>query len=182
MAKKIGVLVGSLRKDSYNRIIAEKVIDLLPEGYEGEVVEVGQLPIYNQDYDMNEPAEYKEFRSKIEGFDAFIFQSPEYNRSYSPAIKNAIDIASRPMGENRWNGKPVAIFTASMGPTGGFGANHHLRQVTTVLNMPLLSSPEVYIGGVHTLIDEQGQIAEDTVAFLKTAVEAYIKHIDLYIK
>lgn len=178
---KIGILVGSLRKESYNMVIAKKLVELMPEGYEAEILEIGQLPMYNQDYDMDEPAEYADFRAKLEEFDAFIFQSPEYNRSMPAVIKNAIDIGSRPWGKNRWGGKPVAVFTASLGGPGGFGANHDLRRVAAVLNMPLLNQPEVYMGGVHELIKD-GEIVEGTVDFLKTVVEAYINHIDLYVK
>lgn len=181
MTKKIGVFVGSFRKDSFNMTIANKLIELLPEGYEGEIVDIQKLPMYNQDYDINEPAEYAEFRSKLEGYDAVIFQTPEYNRSFPAVIKNAIDIGSRPWGKNRWAGKPAAVFSSALGGNGGFGANQDLRKVVASIAMPLLSTPEVYIGGVQNLI-KNGEIVEGTVDFLKTVVDAYVKHVDLYVK
>lgn len=182
MTVKIGVLVGSTRKNSFNRIIANKVIDLLPERYEGEIVEIGQLPLYNQDYDLDNPKEYDEFREKLREYDAFIFQIPEHNRSFPAAIKNALDIGSRPWGKNIWSGKPAAVFAASMGGAGGFGANYQLRQVLSVLNMPLLNQPEVCIPKVHTLINKEGEIVQDTLDFIENAVKAFVNHVDLYVK
>ena len=132
---KIGIIVGSLRKNSFSKQIADNVVSLLPAGYEAEFVEIGNLPLFNQDYegDLGTPAEYTTFRNTIKALDAVLFVTPEYNRSIPAALKNALDVASRPYGESVWNGKPAAIISQSPGALAGFGSNHHLRQVLTFL-------------------------------------------------
>src|SRR4051794_36505426 len=127
---KIGVLVGSLRKESFSKKIAANVAALFPEGYESEFVEIGNLPLYNQDYDdkNNVPDEYTALRNKIKELDAILFVTPEYNRSVPAVLSNALDVGSRPKVANVWNGKPAAIISQSPGNISGFGANHHLRQ------------------------------------------------------
>lgn len=177
MSKKIGIIVGSLREGSFTRSIANEMKNLLPKGYAGELIEIGHLPFFNQDDEAPgaTPASYESFRSQIEGYDAFIFATPEYNRSYPAVLKNALDVGSRPWGQNRWSGKPAAIVSVSPGGIGGFGANHHLRQVLTFLNMDTVQQPEAYIGNVMNLLDEFGQLtSEDTRALLKNLVDALI--------
>lgn len=178
MTKKIGVLVGSLRPDSFNKKIAENVIELLPEGYEAKLVEIGNLPLYSEEYDTNEPAEYANFRSEIESFDAILFQTPEYNRSVPGVLKNAIDVGSRPWGESKWAGKPAAVFSATPGGLGAFGANHHLRQTLAFLDMPTMGQPEVYLSGVADMLDESGKVTEETKEYLQGAVDAFVAHIE----
>ena len=180
MSKKIGIIVGSLRKGSFTRSIANELKAQLPEGYEGEFLEIAQLPLFDQDYEAAgaTPESYVNFRKQVEACDAFIFATPEYNRSFPAAIKNALDVASRPYGSSKWNGKPAAVVSVSPGAIGGFGANHHLRQVLTFLNVQPVQQPEAYIGSVMNLLDESGRVKnEDTRALLKSVVSALVAKI-----
>ncbi len=177
MMKKIGIIVGSQRNGSYTHSIAKEFLHLVPQGYEAKIFDISQLPIYNQDYDDVGPLpqSYIDFRNEVEGTDAFIFATPEHNRSYTALIKNAIDVASRPYGENKWGGKPGAVVSVSPGSLGGFGANHHLRQVLTFIDVQPVQQPEVYIGGVLSLLDEEGNLnKEDTRALLKALLDTLI--------
>lgn len=177
---KVGIIVGSLRKESFSKKIAENVIPLFPEGYKTEFIEIGNLPLFNQDFEeeLGTPAEYTEFRNKLEELDAVLFVTPEYNRSIPAVLKNALDVGSRPYGESKWDGKPAAIISNSPSPLSGFGANHHLRQVLAFLNMPVVQQPEVYLANVHELLDEEGKInKEDTVQFLQNFVNAFVELI-----
>ncbi len=180
---KIGVLIGSLRKESFSRKLAENVSALFPVGYEAEIVEIGNLPLYNQDFDdyNNVPAEYTTFRNKIKEIDAVLFITPEYNRSVPAVLKNALDVGSRPYGKSVWDGKPAAVISQSPGNLGAFGANHHLRQSLVVLNMPTVQQPEAYIGNVAALFDENGKINnQDTIQFLRSFVDAFVDLIKKY--
>ena len=180
MSKKIGIIVGSLRKGSFTRSIANELKAQLPEGYEGKFLEIAQLPLFDQDYEAAgaTPESYVDFRKQVESCDAFIFATPEYNRSFPAAIKNALDVASRPYGSSKWNGKPAAVVSVSPGAIGGFGANHHLRQVLTFLNVQPVQQPEAYIGSVMNLLDESGRVKnEDTRALLKSVVSALVAKI-----
>jgi chromate reductase len=170
----VAVLVGSLRKDSINRKMANALAELAPEALKLSIVEIGQLPIYNQDVDENPPAEWKAFRERIRAADAVLFVTPEHNRSVPAALKNAIDVGSRPYGESAWNGKPGAVVSASPGGIGGFGANHHLRQSLVFLNVPAMAQPEAYCGGADKLFDSNGKVVNDgTRQFLKDFMQAY---------
>ncbi len=173
---KVGIVVGSLRKDSFSKMIANNVAKMFPDGWTAEMVEIGNLPLYNQDYDENSPAEYTAFRSKVKEFDAVLFVTPEYNRSIPGVLKNALDVASRPWGQNVWAGKPAAIISQSIGNIGGFGANHHLRQVLAFLNMVPVQQPEAYISSVMDLI-EDGKLKQDTLAFLQNVVDALVSKL-----
>ncbi len=180
---KIGILVGSLRKESFSKKIAANVAALFPEGYETEFVEIGNLPFYNQDDDNenNVLTEYTALRNKIKQFDAFLFVTPEYNRSVPAVLSNALDIGSRPYGASVWNGKPAAIISQSPGNLGGFGANHHLRQSLVCLNMPVVQQPEAYISNAAALLDESGKVSnEGTLQFLQSFVDAFIDLIEKY--
>lgn len=156
---------------------------LFPEGYEAEIVEIGNLPLYNQDFDdyNNVPAEYTTFRNKIKEIDAVLFITPEYNRSVPAVLKNALDVGSRPYGKSVWDGKPAAVISQSPGNLSAFGANHHLRQSLVVLNMPTVQQPEAYIANVATLFDENGKInKQDTIQFLQSFVDAFVDLIKKY--
>jgi chromate reductase len=180
---KIGILIGSLRKESFSRKLAENVAALFPEGYEAEIVEIGNLPLYNQDFDdyNNVPAEYTTFRNKLKEIDAVLFVTPEYNRSVPAVLKNALDVGSRPYGQSVWDGKPAAIISQSPGNLSAFGANHHLRQSLVFLNMPTVQQPEAYIGNVAALFDEKGKINnQDTIQFLQSFVDAFVDLIKKY--
>ena len=159
---KIVVLVGSLRKESFNRKMAKTLIMLSPDSLTLEIVEIGGLPLYNQDLDDNPPTAWTEFRERIKKFDGVLFVTPEYNRSVPGVLKNAIDVASRPYGKSVWDGKPGAVMSVSPGAIGGFGANHHLRQSMVFLNIPVMQQPEAYMGNAATLFDEEGNLTSDS--------------------
>lgn len=171
---KVGVVLGSIRQNSFSEQLARNVVELFPAGYEVEFIEIANLPLYNQDSDENIPEVYTNFRNKIKSLDAVVFVTPEHNRSIPAALKNALDVGSRPYGSNVWDGKPALIVSHSPSNLSGFGANHHLRQVLAFLNMPVVQQPEVYIANVHELLDEGGKINnQGTVDFLKSVVEAF---------
>lgn len=176
MTKKIAVLVGSLRKESFNRKMAKVLISLAPESLKLEIIEIGQLPLYNQDCDDegNPPSQWTEFRKRIKPFDGLLFVTPEYNRSIPGVLKNAIDVGSRPYGQSVWEGKPGAVVSVSPGATGGFGSNHHLRQTFVFLDVRAMLQPEAYIGNASQLFDANGDITnEKTREFLTKFMEAF---------
>jgi chromate reductase, NAD(P)H dehydrogenase (quinone) len=179
-ATKVAVIIGSLRRDSLNRKLANAMIGLAPASLSLEIVEIGTLPLYNSDHDEGAaiPAAWSEFRARMLAFGAVLFVTPEYNRSVPGVLKNAIDVGSRPYGKSIWDKKPAAIVSASPGAMGAFGANHHLRQSLVFLNMPALQQPEAYIGHAAQLFDEQGQLINDgTRKFLDTLMLAFEKWI-----
>ena len=150
MAYKIAILVGSLRKDSLNRKVARSICAIRGDNLDCTMVEIGDLPLYNQDYDgaADEPEQFARFRDQVRPVDGVLFVSPEYNRGVPGVLKNAIDVGSRPYGQSVWNGKPAAIVTVSPGSIGGFGSNHQIRQAAVFLNMPVMQQPEAYLGHV----------------------------------
>ena len=159
--RDVAVFVGSLRKESFNRKMAKAMIGLAPTGLKLEIVEIGQLPLYNQDDDANPPAASVAFKQRVQKADAVLFVTPEYNRGVPGVLKNAIDVASRPYGQSAWNGKPGAVISVSPGPIGGFGANHALRQSLVFLNVPAMQQPEAYVGGAADLFGEDGALKKD---------------------
>jgi len=172
--RDVAVVVGSLRKESFNRKAARALMELAPETLKLEIVEIGQLPLYNQDIDSNPPAEWTAFRERIRRADAVIFVTPEYNRSVPGVLKNAIDVGSRPYGKSSWDKKPCAVVSVTPGVIGGFGANHHLRQSLVFLNMPAMQQPEAYIGGADKLFDADGKLANDaTRKFLQQFMQTF---------
>jgi Predicted flavoprotein len=182
---KIGVLVGSLRKGSFSKSIANALVELAPEGFDFKLLEIGDLPLYNEDLDEDGavPAPWQRLRDELDGSDGFLFVTPEYNRSIPAALKNALDVGSRPYGQSKWGGKPGGIVSVTPGSLGGFGANLALRQPTIFLDIILLQQPEAYISRVHTLLDEKGRlIDEPTKEFLKTFMNAYGKFAETIIK
>ena len=177
--RDVAVLVGSLRKESFNRKLAKVLIGLAPQSLKLEIVEIGNLQMYNQDLDASPPPEWTAFRDRIRRADAVLFITPEYNRSVPAPLKNAIDVGSRPYGSSAWNGKPGGVISVSPGAIGGFGANHHLRQSLVFLNVPVLQQPEAYIGGADKLFNEQGGLANDsTRGFLEKYLAAYAAWIE----
>src|SRR6266704_1016410 len=155
--RDVAVIVGSLRRDSINRKVANALAELAPAELKLSIVEIAELPIYNQDGDESPPAAWTEFRARIRRADAVLFVTPEHNRSVPAALKNGLDIGSRPYGKNAWSGKPGAVVSASPGAIGAFGANHHLRQSLVFLNVPAMPQPEAYIGGADQLgVDQVG--------------------------
>lgn len=172
---KVAVIVGSLRKDSVNRKAAKALARLAADNLQFNFLEIGDLPLYDVDIDTADaPSAWKRFRKDVSGSDAVLFVTPEYNRSVPGALKNAIDVGSRPYGESAWAKKPAAIMSVSPGGIGGFGANHHLRQSLVFLDMPILQQPEAYIGGAYDLFDEQGEIKNDSSqAFFQKFIDAF---------
>ncbi len=180
-ARKIAVIVGSLRKQSFNRKMARALMSLAPAALSCEIVEIRQLPLYDQDGDDEgrAPAEWTAFREKMRPFHGVIFVTPEYNRSMPGALKNALDVGSRPYGKSVWGGKPAAIVSVSPGAIGGFGANHHLRQSLVFLNMPAMQQPEAYIGGAAGLFDDAGALTnENTRGLIQGFMESYARWVD----
>ena len=148
MAYKIAIIVGSLREGSINRKVARSICALRNDTLDCSMVEIGDLPLYNQDLDPSPPEQWVRFRKQIAEADGVLFCSPEYNRGIPGVLKNAIDIGSRPYGQSVFDKKPAAIVTASPGSIGGFGSNHQIRQAAVFLNMPVMQQPEAYLGHV----------------------------------
>ena len=169
---EVAVIVGSLRKDSINRKVAHALVELAPASLNLTIIEIGNLPLYNQDEDEVPPASWSAFRDRIKAADAVLFVTPEY--SVPAALKNALDVGSRPFGKNVWDGKPGAVVSASPGAVGGFGANHHLRQSFVFLNIPAMPQPEAYLGHADKLFDANGKLSnEGTRKFLEGFMQAY---------
>lgn len=185
MSKKIAVIVGSLRKESLNRKMAHTLMELAPASLKLEIIEIGDLPLYNQDLDDEGriPAAWIHFRTQMKSCVGVLFITPEYNRSVPGVLKNAIDVGSRPYGQSIWSKKPGAVISVSPGAIGGFGANQHLRQSFVFLDIPTLQQPEAYIGQAGNLFDAQGKITnEDTKKFLQKFMETYADWVELNTK
>lgn len=176
MKKKIGVIVGSLRKASWNQKLAQALISLAPASLDLELLEIADLPLYNQDDDdeNHPPKAWQVFREKAKAKEGFLFVSPEYNRSIPAPLKNAIDVGSRPYGQSVWGKKPGAVISASIGAMGGFGANQHLRQTFVFLDIWCMQQPEAYIATVQDLFNEAGALSnEKTKAFLSDYMKCF---------
>jgi chromate reductase len=158
---EVAVLVGSLRRESYNRKIAKVLIELAPAPLRLEIVEIRDLPHFSEDDEQTPPAAVVQFKQRIAAAQAVLFVTPEYNRSVPGVLKNALDVGSRPYGQSAWTGKPGGVVSVSVGALGGFGANHHLRQSLVFLNVPTMPAPEVYIGNAATLFDDHGKLTND---------------------
>ncbi len=178
--RKVAVVVGSLRKESLNRKAAQALARLAPEGIKLDVIEIGDLPLYDEDAEAaGAPASWTRFREQIRASDAVLFVTPEYNRSVPGALKNAIDVGSRPYGASVFAGRPAAVMSLSPGAIGGFGANHHLRQSLVFLDMPVLQQPEAYIGGAGSLFDDNGELKDaGTQKFFKAFIDAFAQWIE----
>lgn len=175
---KIAVIVGSLRKESFNLKTAKTLIEIAPESLSFEILEIGDLPMFNEDLEGTPPDEWVRFREQIKASDGLLFLTPEYNRSVPGVLKNAIDVGSRPYGQNSWDGKPGGVVSVSIGNISGFGANHHLRQSLVFINVPAMAQPEAYIGGAAKLFDDDGKLTNDSTRdFLKNFMEAFEKWI-----
>lgn len=180
---KFAVVVGSTRKNSYSHGVAEAIVAGLPEEAEVTFLNIAELPLYNQDFDEESPEVYTQFRATVAAQDAFIFVTPEHNRSISAALKNALDVASRPWGQNVWQGKPALVASQSISGISGVLAHHILRQSLVFLDMPTMQQPELYIGNVANLADETGQISNaDTKAFLANAGNQFADFAQHFIK
>ena len=179
---RISVIVGSLRRESFTLRYVQALQAIAPAALKLEVVPIGELPFYNQDVeDAGAPKPWVDFRTRIKAADAVLFATPEYNRSIPAALKNAIDVGSRPYGQSVFSGKPAAVISTSPGNVGGFGAHHHLRQPLVFLDMPVLQQPEMYVGGVDKLLGADGGFASDHAkqfgAKFLAAFEAWLKRL-----
>jgi chromate reductase len=154
--RSIAIIVGSLREGSFSRKTAKALAALAPDHLTLDIVEIGALPLYNEDIESDAPAEWKRFREQVAAADGLLFVTPEYNRSVPGCLKNAIDVGSRPYGKSAWSKKPGAIVSVTPGALGAFGANHHLRQSCVFLDVPMMQQPEAYLSGAGTMFDEEG--------------------------
>jgi chromate reductase, NAD(P)H dehydrogenase (quinone) len=180
---KIAVLVGSLRKDSFNRCLARAVEKLAPAELKFEFVRIDDLPLYSQDLDADFPPACRRLKKDVESANALLFVTPEYNRSIPGVLKNAIDIASRPWGTNSFAGKPGAVIGASLGSPGACMAQQHLRNVLAYLDVPTLGQPEVFIHFTKDLIAADGKIGNaGTEKFLQGFVDRYVAWIKRFVE
>ena len=170
----IAVIVGSLRKDSFNRKLANAIVKLTPPEFTFKQVQIGDLPLYNQDDDTNQAESVKRLKSEIKAAQGLLFVTPEYNRSMPGVLKNAIDHASRPYGQSAWAGKPAGVLGASIGVIGTALAQQHLRNVLAYLDVPTLGQPEVFIQVKDGLFDEAGNIGADSKQFLQSWMDRYV--------
>jgi chromate reductase len=167
--RDIAVIIGSLREGSFSRKTALALAKLSPAGLKLEIVEIGELPLYNQDLDPGAPpASWTGFRERVRSADGVLFVTPEYNRSIPGVLKNAIDVGSRPYGSSAWERKPGAVVSVTPGGLGAFGANHHLRQSCVFLDMPIMAQPEAYLSGAGNFFDDEGSIKDPSLEKLLT--------------
>ena len=181
MTRTIATIVGSLRANSNSERIAKAIAAEAPKDLRFDIVAIGDLPLFNPDIDgETPPAAWTTFRARIKSADAVLFVTPEYNRSVPGALKNAIDVGSRPYGRSAFAGKPAAVVSSSVGPISGFGANHHLRQSLAFLDMPTLQQPEVYLGGVNDgWFGADGRLTkDDTRAFIGKFAQTFAEWIE----
>jgi len=167
--RDIAVIVGSLRDGSFSRKTALALANLSPDPLKLEIVEIGGLPLYNQDLDPDAvPEQWRAFRERARVADGVLFVTPEYNRSIPGVLKNAIDVGSRPYGKSVWEKKPGAVVSVTPGGLGAFGANHHLRQSCVFLDMPIMPQPEAYLSGAGDFFAEDGSIKDPSLTKLLT--------------
>jgi len=171
---QIAVVVGSLRRDSFNRKLADGVIRLAPPEFSFTHINIADLPLYNQDDDANQSAPVKRIKSEIAASQGLLFFTPEYNRSMPGVLKNAIDQASRPYGASAWAGKPAGVMGASVGPVGTSMAQQHLRNVLAYLDVPTMGQPEAFIHAKEGLFDEAGNIGPASKQFLQGWMDKYV--------
>lgn len=178
---KIAVFVGSLRKESFNLKTAKALKTLAPDSLSLEIIDISSLPFFNEDLEATPPQEWVVLREQIKAADGLLFLTPEYNRSVPAVLKNAIDVGSRPYGQNSWSGKPGGVVSVSIGNISGFGANHHLRQSLVFVNVPTMAQPEAYIGDASGLFDDSGNLTnESTKEFLRTFIEAFAQWVETH--
>lgn len=171
---QIAVVVGSLRKDSLNRKLANALVELAPSNFVFKKLEIGDLPLYNQDDDADPAPSVRRLKSEISASQGLLFLTPEYNRSIPGVLKNALDHASRPYGQNSWAGKPAGVLGVSVGATGTAIAQQHLRNILAYLDVPTLCQPEAFIHAKEGLFDESGKIGANSKKFLQSWMDQYV--------
>jgi chromate reductase len=180
MTYKVGFIVGSLRRASYSRRIAQALGELAPAGMSLNEIAFGDLALYNGDLEAEPPASWQRFRAEVLASDAVLFVVPEYNRSIPGGLKNAIDVASKPNGKNCWSGKPVMVMSQSSGPLGGLAGSFVLKQTLVGANAAVMGHPEVYLGRVATLFEGDGPMVPDTKAFLQGVLASFETWIERF--
>ena len=178
---KIAVIVGSIRKDSFNRKLATALARLAPADFQFEQVPIDALPLYNQDHDGSPSAEVTRFKDAIKSAQGLLFVTPEYNRSIPGVLKNALDHASRPYGQSAWGGKPAGVVGVSVGAIGTALAQQHLRNILAYLDVPTLGQPEAFIQAKDGLFDEAGNIGEGSQKFLQGWVDKYVAWVKKHV-
>jgi chromate reductase len=170
---KIGLVIGSLRRESNSRRLAERLKEIAPASFAWNELAIGDLPLYNMDAEPGKPAAWQRFREGVRGSDGIVFVVPEYNRSMPGAVKNAIDVASKPNGQNLWPGKPTIVMAQSSGPLGGLAGSFALKQTLAGAGALTLPHPEVYLSRVATLFGDDGRLAPDTQEFLRGVLASF---------
>ena len=171
---QIAVVVGSLRRDSFNRKLANAIVKLAPPEFSFKQVQIGDLPLYNQDDDAKQAEPVKRLKAEIAAAQGLLFVTAEYNRSVPGVLKNAIDHASRPYGQSAWAGKPAGVLGASVGAIGTAMAQQHLRNILAYLDVPTLGQPEAFIHARDGLFDPDGNIGEESRKFLQSWMDRYV--------
>jgi chromate reductase, NAD(P)H dehydrogenase (quinone) len=178
---KVAVVVGSLRRDSFNRKLATAIARLAPAEVSFKQVQIGDLPLYNQDDDGTPAESVRRLKAEIIAADALLFVTAEYNRSIPGVLKNAIDHASRPYGQSAWAGKPAGVLGVSVGPIGTSLAQQHLRNVLTYLDVPTMGQPEAFIQAKDGLFDADGNIGADSKTFLQNWMDQYVQWANRFV-
>ena len=178
---QIAVVVGSLRKESFNRKLANAIVKLAPPEFSFKQAQISDLPLYNQDDDANQAESVKRLKNEIKDAQGILFVTAEYNRSIPSVLKNAIDHASRPYGQSAWSGKPAGVLGASVGATGTAMAQQHLRNILVCLDMPTLGQPEAFIHAKDGLFDETGNIGADSKKFLQNWMNRYVAWVKKHV-
>lgn len=176
----VAVVVGSLRRDSFNRKLATAIARLAPAEFSFKQVEIGDLPLYNQDDDTHQADSVKRLKADIAAARGLLFVTPEYNRSIPGVLKNAIDHASRPYGKSAWAGKPAGILGVSVGAAGTCMAQQHLRNILACLDVPVLGQPEAFIQAKEGLFDPAGDIGAASKAFLQGWMDRYVAWVKMF--
>lgn len=178
MQKKVAIIIGSIRKESFNRKVANEMIRLAPEGLALEIIEIKDLTFFNEDIENDPPQSWIDYKNQIEENDAILFISPEYNRTIPGVLKNAMEIGARPPKKNSWKEKPGAVVTVTPGAIGGLGANQTIREAAVSLNIPMMQQPEAYIGQIKDKLMEDGKtVNEKTEKFITDFLVAFEKWI-----
>ncbi|BBP00399.1 NADPH-dependent FMN reductase [Sulfuriferula nivalis] len=178
---QIAVVVGSLRQDSFNRKLASAIVKLAPSAFAFQQVQIGDLPLYNQDDDASPAETVQRFKAEIAAADGVLFVTPEYNRSIPGVLKNALDHGSRPYGQSVWAGKPAGVLGVSSGAIGTAMAQQHLRNIISYLDMPTMTQPEAYIHAREGLFDEVGNIGEGSKKLLQNWMDHYVAWVQKHV-
>lgn len=173
----IAVLVGSLRKESFNRKLAVALTKLAPPEFTFQFAEIGNLPLYNQDDDANPAEPVKKLKALVSGAQGLLFVTPEYNRSLSGVLKNALDHGSRPYGQSVWGGKPAGVIGVSIGPIGTALAQQHLRNILAYLDVPVLGQPEAFLRA-DAVLDPSGNLKPESREFIATWMRSYVQWVE----